>query len=423
MRSFQISAVFPHLTGLENVRVALQRKHGMSFDFWRSKAVLKKYDHRAAELLDEMDLGEFADRPAVEMPYGRKRALEIATTIALDPKIMLLDEPMAGMGHEDIDRTAALIKHISAKFTILMVEHNLNVVASLSDKITVLTRGRVLAVREPRGSGGYNLADNDLRVVSEQEKLNQKSAELKRRNELSELRGGRWRILSTLVRRSENWIMDIPAGTAIAMHTVDPQLRGGETLVDGIERLRGRLREVRAEHDRVMAAPWPSAVAKQKLRQQINKLAEAGRPLAHLAIDRGSEIAFPMRSYQIKIMNSDPAAIGFHEAPDPIALLCWLLREPLRLALESEIDAAANDVAALTAEQRQQAAERLLADALELEREESELVWRAQTDNPTILQRDDIAIPALLNVELVPAPPRVPREDDGQFGVICRVGP
>ncbi|UPK38573.1 ABC transporter ATP-binding protein [Bradyrhizobium sp. 186] len=145
VRSFQISTVFPHLTGLENVRIALQRKHGMSFDFWRSKAVLKKYDHRAAELLDEMDLGEFADRPAVEMPYGRKRALEIATTIALDPKIMLLDEPMAGMGREDIDRTATLIKRISAKFTILMVEHNLNVVASLSDKITVLTRGRVLA--------------------------------------------------------------------------------------------------------------------------------------------------------------------------------------------------------------------------------------------------------------------------------------
>ncbi len=145
VRSFQISAVFPHLTALENVRVALQRQHGLSFDFWRSKAVLKKYDGRALELLDEVGLGGFAHVPAVEMPYGRKRALEIATTLALDPEMMLLDEPMAGMGHEDIDKIAALIKRISAKYTILMVEHNLNVVANLSDVITVLTRGKVLA--------------------------------------------------------------------------------------------------------------------------------------------------------------------------------------------------------------------------------------------------------------------------------------
>ena len=145
VRSFQISAVFPHLTAMENVRVALQRQHGSSFDFWRSKAVLDQYNGRARELLDDVGLSEFANTPAVEMPYGRKRALEIATTLALDPEMMLLDEPMAGMGHEDIDKVAALIKRISQKYTILMVEHNLNVVANLSDKITVLTRGKVLA--------------------------------------------------------------------------------------------------------------------------------------------------------------------------------------------------------------------------------------------------------------------------------------
>ena len=145
VRSFQISAVFPHLTALENVRVALQRQHGSSFDFWRSKSALDRFNNRARELLEDVGLSDFANTPAVEMPYGRKRALEIATTLALDPEMMLLDEPMAGMGHEDIDKVAALIKRISQKCTILMVEHNLNVVAHLSDTITVLTRGKVLA--------------------------------------------------------------------------------------------------------------------------------------------------------------------------------------------------------------------------------------------------------------------------------------
>src|SRR5271163_1696960 len=158
VRSFQISAVFPHLTALENVRVALQRQHGHSFDFWRSKTVLDRFNARARELLDDVGLSEFSNTPAVEMPYGRKRALEIATTLALDPEMMLLDEPMAGMGHEDIDKIAALIKRISAKYTILMVEHNLSVVANLSDIITVLTRGRVLA------EGNYADLTKDERV-------------------------------------------------------------------------------------------------------------------------------------------------------------------------------------------------------------------------------------------------------------------
>jgi len=145
IRSFQISAVFPHLTALENVRVALQRERGNSFDFWRTKKVLDVFNDRAKALLDDVGLSEYADTIAVEMPYGRKRALEIATTLALEPEMMLLDEPMAGMGHEDIDKIAALIKRVSKNRTILMVEHNLHVVANLSDTITVLTRGQVLA--------------------------------------------------------------------------------------------------------------------------------------------------------------------------------------------------------------------------------------------------------------------------------------
>jgi branched-chain amino acid transport system ATP-binding protein len=158
VRSFQISAVFPHMTALENVRVALQRQHGSSFDFWRSKSVLDRFNTKARELLDDVGLSDFANTAAVEMPYGRKRALEIATTLALDPEMMLLDEPMAGMGHEDIDKVAALIKRISQKYTILMVEHNLNVVANLSDTITVLTRGKVLA------EGDYATLTRDPRV-------------------------------------------------------------------------------------------------------------------------------------------------------------------------------------------------------------------------------------------------------------------
>ena len=145
VRSFQISAVFPHLTVLENVRIALQRKRGTSFDFWHSRSILNEFNGRAHELLDAVGLSSFADWTAVELPYGRKRALEIATTLALDPEMLLLDEPMAGMGHEDIDRIAALIKRVAADRTVLMVEHNLSVVANISDKITVLTRGRVLA--------------------------------------------------------------------------------------------------------------------------------------------------------------------------------------------------------------------------------------------------------------------------------------
>ena len=145
VRSFQISAVFPHLTCRENIRIALQRKRGGSFDFWRSKRVLDALNDRAMALLADVGLAEFAELTAVELPYGRKRALELATTIALDPEMLLLDEPTAGMGHEDIERIAALIKSVAANRTVLMVEHNLSVVSNLSHRITVLTRGRVLA--------------------------------------------------------------------------------------------------------------------------------------------------------------------------------------------------------------------------------------------------------------------------------------
>lgn len=145
VRSFQISAVFPHLTAIENVRLALQRARGSSFDFWRSETVLSIYDERAAALLADVGLAGYETTAAVLLSYGRKRALEIATTLALNPEMLLLDEPTAGMAHEDVDRVVALIRRIRAGRTILMVEHNLSVVEGLCDTITVLARGQILA--------------------------------------------------------------------------------------------------------------------------------------------------------------------------------------------------------------------------------------------------------------------------------------
>jgi len=145
VRSFQISAVFPHLTVLENVRIALQRRQGDSFHFWRSDKSLSSLDARAIELLAQVGLETYVKMVAVELPYGRKRALEIATTLALEPELMLLDEPTQGMGHEDVDHVMQLIKKVSANRTILMVEHNMKVVAGISDTLTVLARGAVLA--------------------------------------------------------------------------------------------------------------------------------------------------------------------------------------------------------------------------------------------------------------------------------------
>ena len=160
VRSFQISAVFPHLTVLENVRVALQRARGNSFDFWRSDAVLRQYDARARELLDDVGLGNAGGLLAGQLPYGRKRALEIATTLALDPVMLLLDEPTAGMAAEDVDRIVALVRRVAQGRTVLMVEHNLKVVEGLCDTITVLTRGRVLA------EGDYGSVSRNPEVIA-----------------------------------------------------------------------------------------------------------------------------------------------------------------------------------------------------------------------------------------------------------------
>jgi branched-chain amino acid transport system ATP-binding protein len=158
VRSFQISAIFPHLTVLDNVRVALQRPRGLSIQFWRSLSVLDSLTPRAEELLHSVGLDDARDRLAGDLSYGRKRVLEIATTLALDPKVLLLDEPMAGMGHEDVGTVSEIIRAVAKDRAVLMVEHNLTVVADLCHWITVLQRGEILA------AGDYDTVSSDERV-------------------------------------------------------------------------------------------------------------------------------------------------------------------------------------------------------------------------------------------------------------------
>ena len=159
IRSFQISAVFAHMTVMENVRVGLQRQMGGSYRFWTHERVLNQLNDRALALLDEVGLREFANEQAVNLPYGRKRALEIATTLAMEPELMLLDEPTQGMGHEDVDLVTSLIKRVAEGRTILMVEHNMKVIASIADRITVLQRGAVLA------EGAYAEVSSNPQVI------------------------------------------------------------------------------------------------------------------------------------------------------------------------------------------------------------------------------------------------------------------
>ncbi len=160
VRSFQISATFPSMTVLENVRLALQRKRGENYDFWIGRKVLRQFDQQAHALLADVGLAEISDTPANLLSYGHKRALELATTLALDPRVMLLDEPTAGMTHADVDRIVALIRRIRAGRTIVVVEHNLSVVSGLCDAVTVLTRGKVLT------EGTYEEVSSNPEVIT-----------------------------------------------------------------------------------------------------------------------------------------------------------------------------------------------------------------------------------------------------------------
>jgi len=158
VRSFQISAVFPHMTALENIRVALQTRENTSYSFWKSGASLNRLNQRCMELLDTVGLAEYANTTTVELAYGRKRALELATTLAMEPELLLLDEPTQGMGREDVDSVVELVRRAAEGRTVLMVEHNLGVVSKLCDRITVLAQGSVLT------EGDYNAVSADPKV-------------------------------------------------------------------------------------------------------------------------------------------------------------------------------------------------------------------------------------------------------------------
>lgn len=158
VRSFQISAVFPHLTVLDNVRVALQRPNNLAVQFWRPMSALNRLNDRADELIAAVGLTKERNALAADLSYGRKRVLEIATTLALDPKVLLLDEPMAGMGQEDVGVVSEIIRTVARDRAVLMVEHNLSVVANICHHVTVLQRGEILA------EGDYAEVSQDPRV-------------------------------------------------------------------------------------------------------------------------------------------------------------------------------------------------------------------------------------------------------------------
>lgn len=158
-RSFQITSLFPDVTAREHVELALAADTGLGRRFWRSDKLLRRFSGRAEELLDEVGLARHAARPAGSLPYGHKRALELALALALDPRVLLLDEPTAGMGLEDVDRTVALIGRVRAGRTVVMVEHNMSVVGSLADTVTVLQLGRVLT------EGPYGTVRADPKVI------------------------------------------------------------------------------------------------------------------------------------------------------------------------------------------------------------------------------------------------------------------
>lgn len=269
-------------------------------------------------------------------------------------------------------------------------------------------RSRIAQLRAPRGVGigltepGYDLENDDPLVAVEQAALDKQKAELARLKAAEDQHGARRRILAALVNAAETWIKGVPTGMTIAMHPVEPSLlKKGESIADAVERLRRRGRELQADLDRVRAAPWPSALARERMRAQIAKLVESGRPLTHHLVDHGEPVAFATRSVSVRILNTAPEAIGFAEVPDVMALLAWLHRDTLIAALDREIDATADDAHALDADQRRQAEAEILADRLSIEREEAELCWRQASDGLPIMHRPDLDPQSLLGVELI----------------------
>lgn len=284
-------------------------------------------------------------------------------------------------------------------------------------------RTRLNELRGPRGAGGYDLADDDVRVKSEAARLDKKMAELKRLSELSELRGERSRMLNTTIKHVEDWVRSKPSGTAIAMcEPVDVQPRKGEDLQGAIERVRRYERELHSDAVRIAAAPHPSAARKEAVVREVEALAQQGKPNAANSIEHGEPVAWPLAHHQFEIYNVDPGAVVFGQLIDIRAFMSWWDKEGMIQRLSAEIDEVSDDEAALSDDERKRKIAEISADLLALEYEEAALVWRAQGDGAAVMHRPDIDPRALLGVTLVPASARTPQPGDGEAGWVRHLG-
>ncbi|MGY3614846.1 hypothetical protein [Bradyrhizobium sp. USDA 10063] len=282
-------------------------------------------------------------------------------------------------------------------------------------------RNRLKELQAPRGAGGFGLSDDAPQVAAERSVLEEKLAEQHRLAALNNARSAVYQRAGELVRNIEQAVAARPAGRMGQMVKFDlPAFKGN--IPDAIEDRRRRGRELMADLNRVRSAPWPSSLAKKKMREQIARLAESGAPRADDAIEHDEPIGFPTKSHRVRIFNADPSAIGFVELPDTLGLFAWLHRDALIAALDREIDLAADDDSALTAEQRREAEVEIQRDLLAVEREECRLVEVARSQGLPAEYRIDCDPRAILGFEWVSAPP-LARQEVGQTGVVRQVGP
>ncbi|MGY4254585.1 hypothetical protein ACVI1L_001653 [Bradyrhizobium sp. USDA 4516] len=280
---------------------------------------------------------------------------------------------------------------------------------------------RIAELQRPRGAGGADLDDTDIRVVTEQRRLDQKRADLGRLLDAQATRTVESQRLGELLRSIETAISDRPRGTVAQMVEVGmPPFKGN--ILDAIEGRRRRLRELQADLQRTRCSPWPSSLARQKMRADIEALAETGRPNASAAIEHNSSIGWPTAQHRVDVHNS-PGAVGFAQMPDTLALFAWLHRDALIAALDREIDECADDDEALTAEQRREREIEIERDMLATAREEVALINLAKKQGVPADHRVDCSPLAILQIEWVTAPPPATREGVGEAGLARTIGP
>ncbi|MCK1669670.1 hypothetical protein [Bradyrhizobium sp. 153] len=280
---------------------------------------------------------------------------------------------------------------------------------------------RIAELMEPRGRGGFGLGSDDMRVTTEQAKLDQKRSDLARLLATKEARGTESQRLGTLLRNIEQMITARPAGTVGRMIEIErPSFKGD--LIDAIERRRARARELRADEARARCAPRPSAVRKAAMVAQVEALAEQGRPDAASSIEHGEPIEWPLANWQFEVHNVAPGAVAFGRLIDPKALIAWLFKDQLIDRLSVEIDECADDEAALGDEERRERITQILADLLFVEREECALIEIAKQQGLPADYRDDCDARAILQIEWAAAPPPEPRADAGEAGIVRHIG-